>query len=188
MACLRATLRESATIGVEQNKPMSTPGVANFAVGGGDCQIAARHQLTTGGGRHALHGGNHWLRQIDDLLHHRAAHGHDVLEIVSATIGIASPAGEFLEIVTRAEGRAICGKHHGARRSCRRQFRSKRWTRRDQQGFRQAVAGFGRLSTRMATSLSRSRSSTGASAVSVVVGAFIRSVPRSQFRRTLIRS
>jgi hypothetical protein len=31
MACLRDTLRDKATIGVEQNRPILTPGVANFA-------------------------------------------------------------------------------------------------------------------------------------------------------------
>ena len=29
MACLGATLRDSATMGVEQNRPISTPGVQN---------------------------------------------------------------------------------------------------------------------------------------------------------------
>ncbi len=43
MACLRDTLRDSATIGVEQNNPMSTPGVANFA----DEEATARSQLAT---------------------------------------------------------------------------------------------------------------------------------------------
>jgi hypothetical protein len=40
MACLRATLRDSATMGVEQNRPMSTPGVAK-PPGRGDGEIAA---------------------------------------------------------------------------------------------------------------------------------------------------
>ena len=43
MACLRDTLRDSATIGVEQNRPMLTPGVANFAA----CDATARSQLAT---------------------------------------------------------------------------------------------------------------------------------------------
>ncbi len=43
MACLRGTLRDKATIGVEQNKPMSTPGVANFAAR----EATARSQLAT---------------------------------------------------------------------------------------------------------------------------------------------
>jgi hypothetical protein len=43
IACLRDTLRDSATIGVEQNNPMSTPGVANFAA----VDATARSQLAT---------------------------------------------------------------------------------------------------------------------------------------------
>ncbi len=43
MACLRATLRDSATIGVEQNRPMSTPGVAKPAL----VEAMARSQLAT---------------------------------------------------------------------------------------------------------------------------------------------
>ncbi len=43
MACLRDTLRDSATIGVEQNSPILTPGVANLAAG----EATARSQLAT---------------------------------------------------------------------------------------------------------------------------------------------
>ena len=43
IACLRGTLRDSATIGVEQNSPMSTPGVANAAAS----EATARSQLAT---------------------------------------------------------------------------------------------------------------------------------------------
>src|SRR5262249_34286865 len=43
MACLRATLRESATIGVEQNRPILTPGVAKWAAD----EATARSQLAT---------------------------------------------------------------------------------------------------------------------------------------------
>src|SRR3954470_11468703 len=43
MACLRETLRDSATIGVEQNSPMFTPGVANCAAE----DATARSQLAT---------------------------------------------------------------------------------------------------------------------------------------------
>ncbi len=43
MARLRGTLRDSATIGVEQNSPMLTPGVANRAV----CDATARSQVAT---------------------------------------------------------------------------------------------------------------------------------------------
>src|SRR5580692_3438414 len=43
IACLRGTLRDSATIGVEQNSPISTPGVAKVAV----FDATARSQLAT---------------------------------------------------------------------------------------------------------------------------------------------
>src|SRR5260221_9250766 len=43
MACLRGTLRDSATIGVEQNNPMCTPGVAKLAV----VDATARSQVAT---------------------------------------------------------------------------------------------------------------------------------------------
>ena len=43
MACLRDTLRDSATMGVEQKRPMLTPGVANFALRA----ATARSQVAT---------------------------------------------------------------------------------------------------------------------------------------------
>ena len=43
IACLRDTLRDSATIGVEQNRPILTPGVANLAAR----EATARSQLAT---------------------------------------------------------------------------------------------------------------------------------------------
>ena len=43
IACLRGTLRDSATIGVEQNSPISTPGVAKVAAS----EAIARSQLAT---------------------------------------------------------------------------------------------------------------------------------------------
>jgi len=43
IACLRGTLRDSATIGVEQNNPISTPGVAKAAAS----EATARSQLAT---------------------------------------------------------------------------------------------------------------------------------------------
>src|SRR5437899_1441554 len=42
-ACLRARLRESATMGVEQNRPICTPGVQNLAL----VEATARSQVTT---------------------------------------------------------------------------------------------------------------------------------------------
>ena len=43
IACLRLTFRDNATIGVEQNKPRLTPGVANLTV----FEAIARSQLAT---------------------------------------------------------------------------------------------------------------------------------------------
>ena len=43
MAALRDTLRDNATIGVEQNSPISTPGVTNLAAE----DAIARSQLAT---------------------------------------------------------------------------------------------------------------------------------------------
>src|ERR1700744_4341567 len=43
IACLRETLRDNATIGVEQNRPISTPGVAKLAAS----DATARSQLAT---------------------------------------------------------------------------------------------------------------------------------------------
>src|SRR5580698_11324531 len=43
IAALRVTLRDNATIGVEQNRPILTPGVANLAL----CEATARSQLAT---------------------------------------------------------------------------------------------------------------------------------------------
>ena len=73
MACLRDTLRDSATIGVEQNSPILTPGVANLAVSA----ATARSQLATSWQPAAV--AVAWTAAItgcgsvDDLLHHPAA-------------------------------------------------------------------------------------------------------------------
>ena len=92
MACLGATLRDSATIGVEQNRPMWTPGVANFAVLRGDGEIAARDQLAARRGGGALDRGDHRLRHAMDALHHGAAAVHEVLHIGAAAVGVARGA------------------------------------------------------------------------------------------------
>ena len=49
---------------------------------------------------------------MHDLLHHIAAHRHDVMEIRSAAIRIAAAAGEFLEVMSGAERRSIGSKHN----------------------------------------------------------------------------
>ena len=114
IACLRETLRDSATIGVEQNSPMSTPGVAKPASARGDGEIAARDELAAGRGRDALHRRDHRLGQGDDPLHHGAAGVHDLLEIGAAAVGVAAACGQLLEIVAGAERRTVRRQHDGA--------------------------------------------------------------------------
>ena len=55
--------RVSGTIGVEQKSPMRTPGVAKVAVSAATARSHAADQLATGGGRDALHLGDHRLRR-----------------------------------------------------------------------------------------------------------------------------
>ena len=62
-------------------------------------------------------------------------------EIGSAAIAVATAAGEFLEIMTRAEGRTIGGKHNCAHGLVGRKF-GKAVGQSNQQGFRKTVAGF----------------------------------------------
>ena len=114
IACLRGTLRDSATIGVEQNSPMSTPGVANVAALRGDREIAACDQLASGGGGDALHGGDHRLRQLHDGLHHRAAGIHHLGKIGAPAIGIGAARGQFLHVVAGGKRRAVGCDHHRA--------------------------------------------------------------------------
>jgi hypothetical protein len=133
-------LRDSATIGVEQNSPMSTPGVAKLAASG-DREIAARDQLAAGGGRYALHGGDHGFRQMHDRLHHRAAGIHHLRKVGAAAVGIAAPRRQFLHVMARGEGRAI-GRDHRRARCCRRGSRSARVQLGDQ-AFGEAVARAG---------------------------------------------
>ena len=119
MACLRETLRDSATIGVEQNRPILTPGVANFAAR----EATARSQLATSWQPAAvavrLHRGDDGLRQRDDLLHHAAAQCHDVLEIGAAAILVGAARIELLEIVAGGKCRSVGGEHDRRGRFCR---------------------------------------------------------------------
>ena len=91
-------------------------GRGEFRGRGGDGQIATGDQLAAGGAGDALHGGDHRLRQIDDLLHHGAAGRHDVLEIGAAAVGVAAPRGQFLQIVAGAKRRTVGRQHHRADR------------------------------------------------------------------------
>ncbi len=94
-------LRVSATIGVEQNSPISTPGVAKRA----SADATARSQVATSWQPAAV--------AIPDTqaitgcgsaticLHHVAADRHDVPKIGLAAIGIGAPRRQLLQIVAR---------------------------------------------------------------------------------------
>ena len=71
-ASLRGTLRDSATPGVEQNRPTLTPLTAKRASLRRDGQVAHRDELAAGRGGDALHARDHRHRQALDRQHHRA--------------------------------------------------------------------------------------------------------------------
>jgi hypothetical protein len=73
MARFRPTARVSATMGVEQNSPSFTPGVANAAR---SLATARSHEHTNW--QPALHGGNHRLRNRLQPLHQCAANGEQL--------------------------------------------------------------------------------------------------------------
>ena len=105
IACLRATLRDSATIGVEQNSPISTPGVAKRRRGGNG-EIAAGDELAAGRRGDALHRGDHRLGQ-GAICCIMALQVSMIGEIGAAAVGIAAARGQLLEVVAGAEGRAV---------------------------------------------------------------------------------
>src|SRR5437879_12419568 len=74
---------------------------------GSNREITARHQLTTSRRRDALDGGDNRLRQIHDLLHHRAAQLHNVFEISAAAIRVGSMTLELLYVMAGGESRTI---------------------------------------------------------------------------------
>ena len=106
---LRETLRDSATMGVEQNRPILTPGVAKRAAGGGHRQIAACHQLAARRRGDALHLGDDGLGMAHDRLHQLRALREQGGEGGLAIVGIRAVRRHFLEIVAGAESRAVRG-------------------------------------------------------------------------------
>jgi len=100
-------------MGVEQNNPISTPGVAKAAAFDAT-EVAACDQLAAGRGRRALHGGDHRFGQLHDRLHHRAARIHDLREIGAAAIGIGAAGGELLHVMARGKRGAAGRDHHRA--------------------------------------------------------------------------
>ena len=130
-------------------------------LGRGDGEIAACDELAAGGGGDALHRRDHRLRQVDDLLHHRAAGRHDLAEIGAAAVGIGAARGEFLEIVAGAERRAVRGQHDRAHRLVRRDRRRALRRARAAAPSDRLLRAAGRLSVSTATGPSIcSRSST----------------------------
>jgi hypothetical protein len=119
-------LRDSATIGVEQNSRRHR-------------KIAARHQLASRRRRHALDRRHHRLRQLHDGLHHGAAGGHDLRKIGAPVIGVAAAGGEFLHVVAGGKGRAVGCEHHRAH-ACIVVNIPERGMQFGDQAFRQAVA------------------------------------------------
>ena len=106
-----------------------TPGVANFA----PSEATARSQLATSWQPAAVatpcDGGDHRLRQVDDLLHHaRCSVVMMWLEIGAAAIGVAAARGHFLQIVAGAEGRTVGRQDDGADLARRRRSRRMRQT------------------------------------------------------------
>ena len=95
----------SGTIGVEQNRPMRTPGVANRA----SVVATARSQLATswqpGRGGDAVHLGDDRLRDRLHRRHERAAGGEELGRLV------ALAGRELREVVPGREGGAGPGDH-----------------------------------------------------------------------------
>ena len=104
MAALRDRLRLSATIGVEQNNPILTPGVAKRASLTCHGEIAGRDELAPCRRGDAIHRRNDRLRRADDRQHQPGAGLHDLGKIGAPAIGIVPMRGQLLEVVTRGEG------------------------------------------------------------------------------------
>ena len=100
MARLRPTARDTSTIGVEQNSPIFTPGVANHVSLGGHRQVAGGHQLAPGGGGEPVDLGDHRLRDALDRLHELGADGEEVL------VEGQRPAGHLGQVVPGREAGA----------------------------------------------------------------------------------
>ena len=107
IACLFGTARDSATMGVEQKRPIFTPGVAKRASSAAIAEIAGGDKLAAGGGSDAMHLGDHRLGQGHDGLHQLAAAMED--RVIDLALGLAA---QFLQIMAGAEPGAGGGKDH----------------------------------------------------------------------------
>ena len=140
IACLRDRLRDNATIGVEQNRPICTPGVQNSRFRAGDREVAARHELAAGRRRDALDRGDDRLRQAHDRLHHRRAAGQDIGEIGPAPVRIRRVGGHFLQVVPGREDRPFRRRAPRPGSCCRPRWRRVRAVQRRDQRLGQGVA------------------------------------------------
>src|SRR6266404_2967515 len=88
------------------------PGRCEFCGCGRNREIAGRNELTAGRRCDALDGRSNGLWQVHDLLHHSAAHLHDVFEISSAAIRVGPMPLEFLQVMAGGERWSISRQHN----------------------------------------------------------------------------
>ncbi len=112
MARLRGTLRESATIGVEQKRPDVHARCREVGGFGGDGEIACRAELTSGRRRASFDDRDDGLRAGDDGAHHRRAIAHRFTKESLAAVGIGAMRRHFLEIVPRRKDLAVGGENN----------------------------------------------------------------------------
>ena len=108
IARARPTARSTSTMGVVQNRPMRTPGVAKAAVLGRDGEIARRHQLAPGRRGEPLDAGDDRHLQRVDREHELGAEGEDAL------VGGRVARGQLAQVVAGAEDRPLGADDHGA--------------------------------------------------------------------------
>ena len=106
MACLRGTARERATMGVEQKRPILTPGRGEARALGGQRQVAAGDELAAGGGGDAMDPGDDRLGQMQDGEHQLAAAPEDRLMALPARL-----AAQLLQVMAGAEAGARGGQY-----------------------------------------------------------------------------
>lgn len=90
-------------MGVEQNSPILTPGVANLALSSAMAKSQASNQLTSSRSGNAVDLGYDWLRQMMYFLHHLGAGGEDSPEVMDILVR----ACELLDVVSGTKGGAV---------------------------------------------------------------------------------
>ncbi len=89
-------------MGVEQKRPILTPGVAKRAPSAGQRQVAGGDELAAGGGGDAMDPGDDRLGQMQDGEHQLAAAPEDRLMVLPARL-----AAQLLQVMARAEAGAV---------------------------------------------------------------------------------